>query len=125
MFTLTSWMMVLFFLALTAVIAGLVPALIFFRTAADRRVLWIGAGGVVISYVLFLLGVPPLARVTVNWLEIYPVLAIVSAIPVGLVWRVLSTTVPVRTEEDRIAEIRERARAKARNAARGQSHSRR
>ncbi|NIP79760.1 MAG: hypothetical protein GWM90_11290 [Gemmatimonadetes bacterium] len=109
-------LMMIVALALTAVIAGLVPTLLFFATAADRKVLVVGGLGVVGSYMVVLwAGVPGILLMNVNGLNIFPVWALIVAFPVALVWKLVAgASRPPPTEEERLAAIREKARAKAR-----------
>lgn len=114
-----SLLIKLMLLAATAVIAGLVPALLFFQAAADRKIFIVGGAGVAGSYVPVLLGLPPLATLTFNGLDLYPVWALALAFPVALVWRIAATLSPPATEEERIAKIREQARGRAERIRRG------
>lgn len=102
-------------LILTAVIAGLVPTLLFFATAADKRVLVIGGLATAASYLPVALGLPILLGIRTNGLALYPLWAILLAFPIGLVWKLVQGAAPPPpTEEERIAEIQAKARAKAR-----------
>jgi len=102
-------------IASTAVIAGLVPTLLFFGTAADRKVLLIGGVATAAAYIAVAAGARPIVQVTVNGFNVYPVWAVVLAFVIATIWRLVSMAAPPpRSEEERIAEIRERARKRAR-----------
>jgi hypothetical protein len=115
MFTILKILLVV----LTAFIAGLVPTIIFFQTASDKKVLIIGGIAVAGSYGVVMAGLPSLGFITFNGLSVFPLWAIAIAFPVAAIWKLLSMGAPPpRTEEDRIAAIREKARQKAREKAR-------
>ena len=102
------------FLILTALLAGFVPSFLFFGEAVDRRVLIMGTLATVASYTPGLVGLPGLVRLGVDGVNIYPIWAVLLAFPIGLVWRLLlGARRPPPTEEERNAEIRARARARA------------
>lgn len=107
------------FLALTAVIAGLVPMLLFFRTTADRKVFIVGGLATILSYFPVWFGLPMLSRVSAGSMHFYPIWAIVLGFPVALLWKLSTTALPAApTEEERLARIQRRAREKARRHSR-------
>jgi hypothetical protein len=108
-------------LATTAVLAGFVPALLFFGGVADRKVFIVGGVATAAAWVAVSLGLPTIASVTVNNLSVYPVWAVILGFPIAGFWKLGSRAAPApRTEADRIAEIQARAREKARRLSREQ-----
>lgn len=106
--------MTIVLLGLTALIAGLIPTLLFFGTAADKRVVILGGAAIALAYLPPALGLPGLVVVGANGLTFYPAWAILIAFPVAGVWKLLQGAgPPPKTEAERAAEIREKARAKA------------
>lgn len=102
-------------LALTAMIAGLVPTLLFFATAADKRVLIIGGAATAASYLPVAMGLPMIVGIRTTGLALYPLWAVILAFPIALVWKLIQAAgPPPPTEEERIAAIQAKARAKAR-----------
>lgn len=107
-------LMTIVLLGLTALIAGLIPTLLFFGTAADKRVVILGGLAVTLAYLPPALGLPALVAVGANGLQFYPAWAILIAFPVAAVWKLVQRAgAPPKTEEERAAEIREKARARA------------
>lgn len=102
-------------LVLTAVIAGLLPTLLFFATAADKRVLIVGGVATAASYLPVAMGLPILVGIRTNGLALYPLWAVILAFPIALVWKLIQGAAPPPpTDEERTAEIQAKARAKAR-----------
>lgn len=102
-------------LAATALVAGLVPTVLFFRTAADRRVFIIGGAATAATYLVVRLGLPGLVVLTFNGLAFYPVWAILLGFPAAIAWRLGAALGPdAPTEEERMDRIRQQAREKAR-----------
>lgn len=101
-------------LGLTALIAGLIPTLLFFGTAADKRVLVLGGVAIAMAYLPPAVGLPGLVVVGANGLVFYPAWAILIAFPLAAVWKLLQRAgPPPSTEEERAAEIRAKARSRA------------
>lgn len=107
------------FLALTAIIAGLVPTLLFFRAAPDRKVFMVGGLATALTYLAVWFGLPMLARVTAGGMHFYPIWAIAFGFPVALLWKLSTAALPAPpSEEEELARIQRRAREKARRSTR-------
>ena len=98
-------LMTIVLLGLTALIAGLIPTLLFFGTAADKRVVILGGLAVTLAYLPPALGLPALVAVGANGLQFYPAWAILIAFPVAAVWKLVQRAgAPPKTEEEQAAD---------------------
>jgi hypothetical protein len=100
---------------LTVVIAGTIASLLVFRSMETRPMSVTGTAGVLLANPLVAFApVPPIVRIQLNAVTVYPVWAIILAMVVAILWRVGAALAgPEPSPADKEAERVRKARARA------------
>ena len=112
MFSLAQWSLAL---AVTAAVAGAVPTQLFFGETERRKVIVVGVAATIAAHVAVHLGIPYLVALTIDGHTVFPAWAILLGFPIAGTWKLIEARLPgPKSDDERMAEIRRKAREKAR-----------